>query len=153
MTFRLSRLAQDEMMRRSIPRHMVDAVLANPQQIIDTPRRQEDLPVADRLRRRSHLSTAGDCRRGRGSQSGRDGLPDQQDQQVLENAMKVTYDPEVDVLRIVFRDAPVEESDEDKPGVILDFDAGGEVIGVEILNASTRTDNPRSLDFAVLATS
>jgi uncharacterized protein YuzE len=28
--------------------------------------------------------------------------------------MKVTYDPAVDVLRIVFRDAPVEESDEDK---------------------------------------
>ncbi len=66
--------------------------------------------------------------------------------------MKVTYDPEVDVLRIVFRDAPVEESDEDKPGVILDYDAAGAVIGMEILNASTRTDNPRSVDFAVLTT-
>ena len=41
-------------------------------------------------------------------------------------------------------------SDEDKPGVILDYDAAGEVIGMEILNASTRTDNPRSVDFAVL---
>jgi uncharacterized protein YuzE len=66
--------------------------------------------------------------------------------------MKVTYDPEVDVLRIVFRDAPVEESDEDKPGVILDYDAAGTVIAMEILDASTRTDNPRSVDFAVLAT-
>jgi uncharacterized protein YuzE len=65
--------------------------------------------------------------------------------------MKVTYDPEVDVLRIIFRDAPIEDSDEDKPGVILDFDAGGEIIGMEILDASTRTDNPRSVDFAVLA--
>ncbi len=65
--------------------------------------------------------------------------------------MKVTYDPEVDVLRIVFRDVPVEESDEDKPGVILDYDAAGVVVGMEILNASTRTDNPRSVDFAVLA--
>jgi uncharacterized protein YuzE len=64
--------------------------------------------------------------------------------------MKVTYDPEVDVLRIVFRIAPVEQSDEEKPGVILDYDASGEVIGMEILNASTRTDNPRSVDFAVL---
>ena len=36
--------------------------------------------------------------------------------------MKVTYDPEVDVLRILFRNAPIEESDEDKPGVILDYD-------------------------------
>jgi hypothetical protein len=26
------------------------------------------------------------------------------------------------------------------------------VIGIEILNASTRTDNPRSVDFAVLVT-
>ena len=34
--------------------------------------------------------------------------------------MKVTYDPEVDVLRIVFKDAPIKESDEDKPGIILD---------------------------------
>jgi uncharacterized protein YuzE len=65
--------------------------------------------------------------------------------------MKVTYDPEVDVLRIVFRDAPIEESDEDKPGVILDFDSVGDVVAMEILNASTRTDNPRSMDFAVLA--
>jgi uncharacterized protein YuzE len=66
--------------------------------------------------------------------------------------VKVTYDPEVDVLRIVFRDARVEESDEDKPGVILDYDAAGDVVALEILNASTRTDNPRAVDFAVLAT-
>lgn len=32
--------------------------------------------------------------------------------------MKISYDPEVDVLRILFRDVPIEESDEDKPGVI-----------------------------------
>ena len=65
--------------------------------------------------------------------------------------MKVTYDPEVDVLRIVFRDIAVEESDEDKPGVILDYAANGELVGMEILNASTRIDNPRFVDFAVLA--
>jgi uncharacterized protein YuzE len=64
--------------------------------------------------------------------------------------MKVTYDPEVDVLRIVFRNAAIEESDEDKPGVILDYDAGGAVVAMEILNASARTDNPRAVDFAVL---
>jgi len=65
--------------------------------------------------------------------------------------VKVTYDPEVNVLRIVFRDIPIEESDEDKPGVILDFDASGQVIGMEILSASTRMDNPRNVDFAVLS--
>jgi uncharacterized protein YuzE len=67
--------------------------------------------------------------------------------------MKVTYDPEVDVLRIVFRTAAIEESDEDKPGVILDYDGAGQVVGIEILNASRRTDDPRSVDFAVLSSS
>jgi hypothetical protein len=37
MSFRLSRHAQDEMARRGIPQHMVDDVLANPEQCIDMP--------------------------------------------------------------------------------------------------------------------
>ena len=49
--------------------------------------------------------------------------------------MKVTYDSEVDVLRILFRNAPIEESDEDKPGVILDYDKEGNIVGLEVLNA------------------
>jgi uncharacterized protein YuzE len=69
---------------------------------------------------------------------------------VLEN-MKVIYDPEVDVRRILFRDAPVEESDEDKPGIILDYDKDGNVVGLEVLNASQRVENPRSVDYAVTA--
>jgi uncharacterized protein YuzE len=64
--------------------------------------------------------------------------------------MKVTYDPEVDVLRIVFRNAPIEESDEDKPGVILDYDKDGNVVGLEVLNASGRVENPRGVDYAVM---
>jgi uncharacterized protein YuzE len=61
----------------------------------------------------------------------------------------VTYDPEVDVLRILLTDAPVEESDEDKPGVILDYDKDGNVVGLEILEASKRIPNPRSVEYAV----
>ena len=63
--------------------------------------------------------------------------------------MKVTYDPNVDVLRILFRDVPVEESDEDKPGVILDYDKDGNLVGMEVLNASQRVENPRGVDYAV----
>jgi len=63
--------------------------------------------------------------------------------------MKVTYDPEVDVLRIVLADTPVEESDEDKPGVILDYDRQGNLVGLEVLNASKRIANPRSVEYAV----
>jgi uncharacterized protein YuzE len=63
--------------------------------------------------------------------------------------VKVTYDPEVDVLRIVLSDAAMEESDEDKPGVILDYDKEGNVVGLEILEASRRVSNPRSVEYAV----
>ncbi len=63
--------------------------------------------------------------------------------------MKIIYDPEVDVLRIIFSDAPIEESDEEKPGIILDFDKGGNVVAMEILDASKRMQNPRSVEYAV----
>ena len=63
--------------------------------------------------------------------------------------MKVTYDPEVDVLRILFRDAPIDESDEDKPGIILDYDKDGNIVGLEVLNASERVENPRGVEYAV----
>jgi uncharacterized protein YuzE len=67
----------------------------------------------------------------------------------LGEAVKVTYDPEVDVLRILLSDAPIEESDEDKPGVILDYDKEGNIVGLELLEASKRMTNPRSVDYAV----
>ncbi len=63
--------------------------------------------------------------------------------------MKVTYDPETDILRVLFSNAPIEESDEDKPGVILDYDKDGNMVGLELLDASKRTDNPRSVEYAV----
>jgi len=63
--------------------------------------------------------------------------------------MKVRYDPEVDVLSISLSDAPVEESDEDKPGVILDYDKSGNVVGLEILDASKRMGNPMSVEYAI----
>ena len=66
-----------------------------------------------------------------------------------EMMMKVTYDQEVDILRIVLNDGDIEESDEDKPGVIIDYDDHGNVVGLEILDASTRIANPRTLEYAV----
>ena len=63
--------------------------------------------------------------------------------------MKVRYDPEVDVLSFVLSDAAVEESDESKPGVILDYDRGGNVIGIEILDASKRMGDPMSVEYAI----
>ena len=40
--------------------------------------------------------------------------------------MKAMYDPETDVLTIILKEeTPIAESDEEKPGIILDFDEGG----------------------------
>ncbi len=63
--------------------------------------------------------------------------------------MRADYDREVDILTVIFSDAPVEESEEVKPGVILDYDAAGNVVGLEILDASRRVENPATMNFAV----
>ena len=64
--------------------------------------------------------------------------------------MKVTYDAEVDVLRIVLSGAAVEESDEDKPGVIIDYDRDGNIVGIEILDVSQRIENPTAFEYSVV---
>ena len=65
--------------------------------------------------------------------------------------MKVTYDEHTDTLTVVFRDGvPVAESDEDKPGVILDFDEQGNLISLEILDASRRVGEPRRIEFQTM---
>ncbi len=63
--------------------------------------------------------------------------------------MKITYDPEVDVLRIIFSNVPIEESDEEKPGVIFDYDEDGNIVGLEIIDASKRMDNPCSVEYSI----
>ena len=64
--------------------------------------------------------------------------------------MKVTYDTETDILRIILSEVVIDESDEDKPGVILDYDSGGNVVGMEILDASKRMEIPDAVEFAVV---
>ena len=52
--------------------------------------------------------------------------------------MKAHYDSEVDALAIKWGDALISESDEVEPGVILDYDDSGNVVGIEILDASKK---------------
>ena len=63
--------------------------------------------------------------------------------------MKVIYDPKTDTLTVRFKPGPVSESDESKPGVILDFDEGGDLVGLEILDASQRVDQTRTVEIEV----
>ncbi len=63
--------------------------------------------------------------------------------------MKIIYDQEVDILRIMLNDSDIEESDQDKPGVIIDYDDQGNVAGLEILDASERVEDPRTIEHTV----
>ena len=63
--------------------------------------------------------------------------------------MKVIYDRETDTLTVIFSDAPVIESDEDKPGVILDYDEKGNLVSLEILDASKRVNVPSKIEYQV----
>jgi uncharacterized protein YuzE len=65
--------------------------------------------------------------------------------------MKIDYDQASDILSMLFSSSPVEESDEVKPGVILDYDAAGNVVGMEILDASRRMENPTAVELSVKA--
>ena len=62
--------------------------------------------------------------------------------------MKVNYDARTDTLTVILRDAPVAESDEDKPGIILDYDDAGNLVSIEVLDASKRVEEPRSVTLA-----
>ena len=63
--------------------------------------------------------------------------------------MKVKYDKEVDVLYIVFNEKKIKESDEDKPGIILDYDKDGLIVGIEILDASKKMKNPATVEYEI----
>jgi uncharacterized protein YuzE len=62
--------------------------------------------------------------------------------------VKAVYDAKTDTLSIILNaDARVVESDEDKPGVILDYDALGNLVSLEILDASKRVSEAHRIDF------
>ncbi len=63
--------------------------------------------------------------------------------------MKATYDPKTDTLSFELKSGPVAESDEDKPGVILDYDEHGDLMGIEVLDASKRVAETRTMQFQV----
>ena len=62
---------------------------------------------------------------------------------------QATYDTKTDTLKLELKPGQVAESDEDKPGVILDYDAEGNLIGIEVLDASKRVAEVRTMQFQV----
>lgn len=54
--------------------------------------------------------------------------------------MRIKVDKVQDTLYFRLNENAIVESEEVQPGIILDFDINGKVIGVEILGLSTRVD-------------
>jgi len=52
--------------------------------------------------------------------------------------MKVTIDPEADALYMRLSDTRIHDSEEVKPGIILDYAEQNNLIGIEILRVSER---------------
>ena len=61
--------------------------------------------------------------------------------------MKITYDPQSDTLTIRLKENHISESDELQKGIIADLDSEGNIIGLEILDASQRITEPQNMIF------
>jgi len=65
--------------------------------------------------------------------------------------VKATYDARTDTLSIIFKaNVDIAESDEDKPGIILDYDEDGNLVSLEILDASKRVGETRRIEFEMV---
>lgn len=56
--------------------------------------------------------------------------------------MKIEFDQAADALYIELMEGEIEKTEEIKPGMILDYDASGNVLGVEVLYLSKRAELP-----------
>lgn len=54
--------------------------------------------------------------------------------------MKLHYDPTTDSLYVELADSPSVESKEIAQGVVVDYDAKGDVVGIDIERASGKTN-------------
>ena len=65
--------------------------------------------------------------------------------------MKITYDRATDTLTVLLREGvAIVESDEGRPGVILDYDAEGNLASLELLDASHRGTDARRIEYAAV---
>jgi uncharacterized protein YuzE len=65
--------------------------------------------------------------------------------------MKIKYDKETDILYIKLNDLVIDESDEEKKGIIIDYAEDGTIVGIEILNASEQNIEPTKIEYLLAA--
>jgi uncharacterized protein YuzE len=59
--------------------------------------------------------------------------------------MRVRVDHAADAVYLNLTDRPIKDSAEVADGIVVDYDDEGRIVGVEILDASKRTDDPEVL--------
>jgi uncharacterized protein YuzE len=59
--------------------------------------------------------------------------------------MRMRVDHGADALYLNLTDRPIQDSEEVADGIIVDYDADGHIVGIEILEASKRTNDPEAL--------
>jgi uncharacterized protein YuzE len=59
--------------------------------------------------------------------------------------MRVRVDQGADAVYLNLTDRPIKDSEEVADGIVVDYDAEGRILGIEILDASKRTDDPAAL--------
>jgi uncharacterized protein YuzE len=64
--------------------------------------------------------------------------------------VRINYDTKADTLRLILKEnASVTESDEEKPGIILDDDGQGDLVSMEMLDALRRVTEAKKVDFQI----
>jgi len=66
--------------------------------------------------------------------------------------VKIIYDRETDTLTLLLRPDVVAESDELRQGLIIDYDAAGNVVALELLNASRYVAQPETFAYELKPT-
>jgi uncharacterized protein YuzE len=61
--------------------------------------------------------------------------------------MKIKYDKESDVIYFRFSDEAISESDEDKSGIIFDYDKSGNIVAIEVIDASKKMGHLNSIEY------
>ena len=63
--------------------------------------------------------------------------------------MRIKYDKETDIVYISLSSRQIIESDQEKPDIILDYAEDGQIVGIEILNASSKMEQEKGILYEI----
>lgn len=125
--------ALDTLTERNIEREWVARTLEEPDSVEPDPVHPDRMRAFRALPERDgRVLRVGICPPSRW-RARRDDVPRSRQE---EEGVKSRYDAQSDALSLRFTETPIVESEEVRPGIVLDFDAEGRIIALEILDAT-----------------